>query len=53
MGAIGAEKGKIAHAVLVVAVDGDKITINESNYVKNWITQRTLSVNDFIGFTYN
>ena len=53
IGAIGAEKGKVAHAVLIVGIDGDKIIINESNYVKNWITSRVLSRSDFLGFIYN
>jgi hypothetical protein len=49
IGAIGAERGRV-HAVLVVAINGDNITIHESNFYKNVITERVLNRNDFVGF---
>lgn len=49
VGAIGAERGRV-HAVLIVAINGDDIVINESNFYKGWITQRVLHREDFIGF---
>lgn len=48
-GAIGVEKGRV-HAVVVVAIDGDKITVNESNFYRGWITERVLNRSQFIGF---
>jgi len=49
LGAIGVEKQK-PHAVYIEKIEGDQITIIESNYIKNWITRRVLSRSDFIGF---
>lgn len=51
VGAIGSTKGT-AHAVVVVAISGNMITFNESNYRRNVITRRTLSIDQFIGFVY-
>lgn len=51
VGAIGSTKGT-AHAVVIVAINGDDIIINESNYRKGFITQRILHRSDFIGFIY-
>lgn len=53
IGSIGVEAGKYPHAVLIVNIDNDKIIINESNYEEGWVTQRTLSRSDFLGFIYN
>lgn len=52
VGAVGSVKGAV-HAVLVVAVNGNQITIHESNYVRGWITQRTLPLSMFLGFIYS
>jgi len=49
VGAIGAERGRV-HAVLVVAINGDEVTINESNFYSGWITKRVLHRSDFIGY---
>lgn len=51
VGAIGVQRS-IVHAVLIIAVNGDQITIQESNFKKGWITQRVLNINEFIGFIY-
>ena len=53
VGAIGSLKGRIPHAVVVTAVNGENITFKESNYAKGWITQRTLPLSQFLGFVYN
>ena len=50
IGEIGVERGRFPHAVVIVAINDDDITINESNYIKNWITERVLHRSDFIGF---
>ena len=50
VGEIGVEQGRVPHAVVVVAINGDDIVINESNYIKNYITQRVLHRSDFLGF---
>lgn len=52
IGAIGSLKGAV-HAVVVTAINGNMITFTESNLVKNYITQRTLPLSQFIGFVYN
>lgn len=52
IGAIGSTKGGTPHAVVVVAINGDYLTVNESNYTSNYVTQRVLRKNDFIGFVY-
>jgi hypothetical protein len=49
VGAIGVEK-KYIHAVLIVAINGDDIIINESNFIKGWITERILHRSDFLGY---
>lgn len=55
VGAIGAENGKVPHAVVVMSVEGENITVWESNYLvdkdgTHWITERTLKRADFLGF---
>lgn len=52
VGAIASLKGSIPHAGVVTAVNGDQITISESNYIKNWVDSRTLPLSMFIGFVY-
>lgn len=52
VGAIGAVKGR-PHAVLVKSIDGNMITIWESNYTRGWITERVLPLSLFIGFIYS
>lgn len=52
IGAIGSVTGSV-HAVLVVGINGNQITVHESNYVRNWIVQRTLPLSMFIGFIYS
>jgi surface antigen len=52
VGAIGSLKGA-PHAVVVTAIHGDQITIKESNYRRNAITQRTLPKSMFLGYIYN
>jgi hypothetical protein len=49
VGAIGVER-EIIHAVLITKIDGDMITFSESNFIKNWITERTLPRSEFLGF---
>lgn len=49
VGKIGSTKGT-PHAVYIEKVEGDKITITESNYYRGLITRRVLTRNDFIGF---
>ena len=49
VGAIGVEKG-IIHAVVVTRIDGEMITFMESNFIRGWITERTLPRDKFIGF---
>jgi len=51
VGAIGVLRGR-PHAVIVLAIAGDEITIKESNYIKNKITKRILPLTDFLGFVY-
>jgi len=51
VGAIGLEKYR-GHAVYVEAINGDEITITESNFYKNKITRRVLNIRDFRGFVY-
>lgn len=41
------------HAVVVEAINGDKITITESNWVKGKIDRRVLSLSELRGFIYN
>jgi len=48
-GIVGAERG-IIHAVYITKVDGDQITFQESNFIRGWITERTLPRSSFIGF---
>lgn len=50
VGSAGVERGRLSHLVLIVAINGDDIVINESNYIKNYITQRVLHRSDFLGF---
>jgi len=50
VGEIGVEQGRVPHAVVVVAINGDDIVINESNYIRGWISERTLHREDFLGF---
>ncbi|MBA2706119.1 MAG: transglycosylase family protein [Blastocatellia bacterium] len=52
VGAIAVVKGSI-HAGVVVAISGNMVTIHESNYIKNWIVQRTLPISMFLGYAYN
>ena len=52
VGSVGAEKG-IVHAVWIVAVNGDMVTLRESNYLRGYITERTIHQSNFIGFIYN
>jgi hypothetical protein len=49
VGKIGSTKGT-PHAVYIEKVEGDKITITESNYYRGLITRRVLTRSDFIGF---
>ena len=51
VGAIGLEKYR-GHAVYVEAINGDEITITESNFYKGKITRRVLNIRDFRGFVY-
>lgn len=50
VGSIGIEKG---HAVFVEEIDGDKITITESNYYAGKITKRILLASQIRGYIYN
>ena len=50
VGAIGVEAGKIPHAAYIEKVEGEKIVVLESNYLKGWITRRILTRSDFLGF---
>ena len=50
VGAIGVEKGGVPHAVFIEKIDGDIITIVESNWKKNYITRRVLKRSDFMGY---
>ena len=50
VGEIGVEKGKTPHAVYIEKIEGEKITILESNYYRGWITRRVLVRSDFLGF---
>lgn len=52
VGAIGAMKAGV-HAVVVVAINGDYLTVNESNHTKGWITQRVVNKNQMLGYVYN
>ena len=52
VGAIGVEVGSIPHAVVVVAINNDTLIVRESNYIKNWITERQIPKSRFIGFIY-
>lgn len=52
VGSIGVMKGR-PHAVYVVAISGDMITLHESNYHRGYITQRTVPLSQFIGFIYS
>ena len=49
VGAIGSEKNRI-HAFVVVAINGDRITIHESNFYRGWITERVLSRSQILGY---
>jgi len=51
VGAIGSTKGT-PHAVVVTVINGNYITVIESNYKKNFITRRVLARSEFIGFIY-
>jgi len=51
VGAIAVEKGS-PHASVVKEVQDGYLIIHESNYTKNWITQRRVAINNFIGFIY-
>jgi hypothetical protein len=50
VGEMGVVKGKIPHAVVIEKVEGEKITILESNYYRGYITRRVLSRSEFLGF---
>lgn len=52
VGAIGSTVGT-PHAVYVVAVNGNMITVEESNYQRGYLTRRVLPLSQFIGFVYN
>ena len=52
VGSIGVQKS-IIHAVVVEAIDGNTITVLESNFIRGWITRRHISRSDFLGFIYN
>ena len=52
VGAIGAEAGNTPHAFIVIAIKTDTIIINESNFIKNWISQREISRNKVLGYVY-
>lgn len=52
VGAIGSTRG-LPHAVYVVAVNGDMVTVHEANYMRGWITERVLPTSQFVGFIYN
>jgi len=49
VGKIGSTKGT-PHAVYIEKVEGDKITITESNYYRGLITRRVLKRSDFLGY---
>lgn len=51
VGVVGVQKS-IYHAVYIEKIDGDNLTILESNYEKNWITRRVLPRSEFLGFIY-
>jgi len=51
VGAIAVEKGR-AHASVVTNIEGNLITIKESNYIKGWITTRTIARSSFLGYIY-
>lgn len=53
IGAIGAMAGRTPHAVLIVAINGDNLLVNESNHYKGWITQRTVKKSQMLGYIYN
>ena len=40
------------HAVVVESINGDEITVTESNWAKGKIIRRKLSVNDMRGYVY-
>lgn len=52
VGSIGIEKSKIGHAVYIEAVEGNKITITEANFLRGYITKRVLDITQFRGFIY-
>jgi len=55
VGAIGVERGRFPHAVVIILVSDVDITVVESNWLvdedeTHWISQRVLKRSDFIGF---
>jgi len=50
VGSIGIEKSKVGHAVYIEAVEGNKITITEANFLRGYITKRVLDISQFKGF---
>lgn len=51
VGAIGLMKGW-GHAVYIEAVNGNQVTVSESNWIKGKIIRRTLALSDFRGYIY-
>jgi len=49
VGKIGSTKGT-PHAVYIEKIEGDEITVTESNYFRGLITRRVLTRSDFLGF---
>ena len=49
VGKIGSTKGT-PHAVYIEKIEGDEITVTESNYFRGLITRRVLKRDDFLGF---
>ena len=52
VGSIGIEKSKVGHAVFIEEVNGDYLTITESNFYRGFITKRVLHISQFRGFIY-
>lgn len=52
VGEIGSLRDYV-HAVYITGIAGEIITFEESNYIKNYITSRTLPREDFLGFVEN
>lgn len=57
VGAIGAMKGSVPHAVFITAINGNQITFTEAGYLYEegsyWIDQRTAPASMFLGYIYN